>query len=309
MSLLLECESTGSIETSNQRRDYDFFTVSFDGAKGQQTQIHRRSRSRKLAELSEPRLIETLQKCPVGQYYDEDVEACASCFPANAQIDSTKPFNLLEWTAPSRACPDEGQGYNFTCIIKDMNMVNLWPDFDSGCNFEAGSLNPGSMYDVEVLIEKKGVDISAESVSIVTVAEDFTEPICSLGEDDSIVLHRGEESEAQVQIFGADDGYEYEWSCHVPGESRLKGAYCPFKTLGASSDDASLVLDDDAFGPEGAKFDLVFSMQKQNSNIVSQCYTIVFKSFSEQRQQAIRVSVNSESADFATDRSHLFTCD
>ena len=139
-----------------------------------------------------------MQKCPVGQYYDGELASCTSCFPPNAHIDSTKPFSLLEWTAPSQVCPDEGQGYNFTCVVKDMNMVNLWPEFAAGCSFDAGSLRPGSMYDVTVVIEKNGFDVSEESVSFVTVAEDYSEPICSIGQEDSIELNRGEEQSAQV---------------------------------------------------------------------------------------------------------------
>lgn len=77
-------------------------------------------------------------------------------------------------------------------------MINLWPEYAAGCSFEAGSLRPGSMYDVTVVIEKNGFDVSEESVSFVTVAEDYTEPICSIGQEDSIVLSRGEEQSAQV---------------------------------------------------------------------------------------------------------------
>ena len=77
-------------------------------------------------------------------------------------------------------------------------MVNLWPEFAAGCSFDAGSLRPGSMYDVTVVIEKNGFDVSEESVSFVTVAEDYSEPICSIGQEDSIELNRGEEQSAQV---------------------------------------------------------------------------------------------------------------
>ena len=58
------------------------------------------------------------------------------------------------------------------------------------------------------------------------------------------------------------------------------GAKCPFKILEANSLNKTLALSDESFGPEGAKFDLVFSMQKQNSNIMSECFTTIQKAFS-----------------------------
>ena len=158
MSLILECESSQSEESLNQRSDSDFFTIKFDGVDEQQNQIYRRVRQ--LTDISEPSLSNTVQRCPIGQYFDQQKSGCVSCFYPNAQIDATKPFSLLEWIAPSKECPSETDGYKFLCLIQDLNKINLWPDFNSGCHFEANSLEQGSMYDVTVIIEKGGVDLS-----------------------------------------------------------------------------------------------------------------------------------------------------
>ena len=42
---------------------------------------------------------------------------------------------------------------------------------------------------------------------------------------------------------------------------------------------------------------------------MSQCFTTIQKAFTSQRQDAIRVSVLSETTQYETDRSHLFTCE
>jgi hypothetical protein len=85
------------------------------------------------------------------------------------------------------------------------------------------------------------------------------------------------------------------------------GAYCPFEVSDASRN-ATLTLKDEGFGPEGASFDLTFTMARPDSNIVSSCSVVVSKAFSEELQEAIPLSVTSTSTSFGTDRSHTFTC-
>jgi hypothetical protein len=66
MALFLQCESTESSESLNQRRDGDYFVVSFEGERIPKFASSLTRRNRKLAEIDGPTLIEVISKCPVG---------------------------------------------------------------------------------------------------------------------------------------------------------------------------------------------------------------------------------------------------
>jgi hypothetical protein len=80
MPLFLQCESTESKESIAQRRDWDYFVVSFESEARSNRQVPSSSMRRGLVEEA-PTLIAVEPKCPFGQYYDQESAVCASCFP------------------------------------------------------------------------------------------------------------------------------------------------------------------------------------------------------------------------------------
>jgi hypothetical protein len=75
-----------------------------------------------------------------------------------------------------------------------------------------------------------------------------------------------------------------------------------------ASRNATLTLTEESFSPEGANFDLTFTMKRAASNIASSCSVVVTKAFGGEEQDALHMTVSSASTSFSTDRSHTFTC-
>jgi hypothetical protein len=204
MALFLECESTESKESISQRRDWDYFVIDFEGdQRANQVASAVAQRSRKLADVDGPTLIEVAANCPTGSYYDREAESCVSCFPETLYIDTARRFSLLEMAAPSAACPsaEDSKGVSLACSVSDKRHPNFWPEYNAGCEFPAGSLKPDYMYEISTTITKGGLPLMAARTTVLTVAEDFAMPMCSIGNAEKIVLERGEEVNVQAQQF------------------------------------------------------------------------------------------------------------
>ena len=193
MALFLECESTESKESVSQRRDWDYFVVDFEGAGRSQMASVVSRRNRKLADVDGPTLIEVAANCPAASYYDHEAETCASCFPETLYIDSTRRFSLLDMAAAHASCPsaENSMGVSLGCAITDKRHPNFWPEYNAGCEFPADSLKPDYMYEITTTITKDGLPLNEARMAVLTVAEDFAMPLCSIGNAEQIVLERG----------------------------------------------------------------------------------------------------------------------